>query len=418
MHGKVPAHVCSEVTRRQLLGGLAGEAALAALALGGAGCQPQPPSSLPSGAAPSPTSTTSSPTAAPEAAAAPFPTIQVAGTHRQIGAAVGAQFRDRIEDAVQGQPAFEACLDQARGPLADRVAQLEAATRQAYPHLVEELEGMAEGCGLPFADLFAWNCRSELDAAADPCPPGCSTAGWADPSRMLLAHNEDGPEPYDGRMFVLRARPPSGIWFAALVYPGTWPGNGPGLNDRGVVQSTNYISPCAAAAGIPRYALGRAVLEAPSLEEAIAVATRSGRAFPWHHNLASLTERKLVSLETWPGRHHRLNVAGLHLHTNHLVHPQMLDLPERKGYLARSSEPRLAALQRRLKGQQTVTRATLEAALQDRSGTPCKVCRRPGDEVPGVTVAMALFEAPERRMMLRGGQRCDGPWQIIEPQPG
>jgi len=402
--------------------GLASALAASALSVGGTSCQrgarPRPASPAATRGSGDPSAPTQPVTArsagADRQSAEAYPILDVAGSHRAIGRAVGESFRDLIQQAVVPQPGYRACLTTARGAGSRRVAAFEAAVRKAYPQLIEELEGMGEGCGLPFADLFAWNCRSELDAAADPCPPGCSTVGWVDSSTMILAHNEDGGQSYDGRMFVLRARPPSGIRFAVLVYPGTWPGNGPGFNDRGVVQTANYISPCDVAAGIPRYVVGRAVLEAPSLDRAVAIATQSGRAFPWHHNLASLPESKLVSLETWPGRHHRRDVRGLHLHTNHLTHPEMRDLPERKAYLARSSKPRFEALERRLVGTTPSSSTELVAALQDRSGVPCKVCRRPGDEVPGITVATAIFEAPQRRMVLRGGATCDGPPQVVD----
>jgi len=295
------------------------------------------------------------------------------------------------------------------------VKRFEQAARERFPHLIQELEGMAEGCGIAYADLFAWNCRSEIGAASAPCAPGCSTIGLVRGPTMILAHNEDGNEAYAGRMVVVRVRPPSGIGFTVLLYPGTLPGNGPGINQRGVAQTTNYIAPCDAVAGIPRYFIGRAVLEASSLAHAIELATTPGRAFPWHHNLASCGDGRLVSLETWPGRHHKRDVAGLHLHTNHLVHPEMQGLAEKKKYLARSSLPRLRSLQRLAAGRQLRERDDLLALLQDRTGSPCKLCRRPGDEVPGVTVATASFAAPRSSMVLRNGPSCNGPENRYEP---
>jgi hypothetical protein len=226
---------------------------------------------------------------------------------------------------------------------------------------------------------------------------------------MLLGHNEDGGEVYLGRMVLALVRPPSGVAFAALVYPGTLPGNGPGLNARGVAQTTNYISTCQPTeTGIPRYLLGRAMLEAESLEAAVALATTEGRAFPWHHNLASLPERRLVSLETWPGRHHRREVEGVHLHTNHLTHPEMQDLPEDDAYFGRSTGPRMEALERFVADRQVNSRDDLLAALRDRSGEPCRVCRQPGDPVGGVTVATALYESPRIEMTLIDGPPCGG----------
>jgi hypothetical protein len=234
---------------------------------------------------------------------------------------------------------------------------------------------------------------------------------------MLLAHNEDGHRAYLGRMFVVRVRPPSGIRFVCLVYPGTLPGNGPGLNERGVAQTTNYIAPRTVPDGVPRYFLGRAVLEAESLDRAVAIATGDDRAFPWHHNLASLPDRRLVSLETWPGRHSRVDVRGLHLHTNHLLHESMQDVPEDRDYIERSSGPRLAALRRFARTHELRAPDDLLDALSDRSSRPCRVCRHPGDEVRGVTLASALFEAPRVEIRLAEGPTCLRAIEFVRPRP-
>ena len=290
------------------------------------------------------------------------------------------------------------------------------ATSTRFPHLMEEVAGLAEGAGVDADDLFAWICRAEISVASDPCPPGCSTVGLVREGEMLLAHNEDGSALYEGRMVVLRATPPSQVSFLALVYPGTPAGNGPGLNSRGIVQTTNFISCCAPSEGIPKYLIGRAVLEAESLEEAESIATTEGRAFPWHHNLASLPDARLVSLETWPERHNRRDVTGAHLHTNHLLHEEMAGLPEKAEYIQRSSGPRLEALQRFLEERPFQSREDLIAALSDRRGSPCQVCRHPDDEVPGMTVGTAVYEAPTVEVFLREGPPCqDGEATTLRP---
>ena len=383
--------------RRALLGGALGASVLGALPLGQVACALR------------------SPVAAPSDGRRLFASIAVEGSYRQMGLAMGRALRPHIAAVLLAQPSFQRCCAAAREPARAELESFEQATRQSFPHLMDELEGMAEGCGVDRSDLFAWNCRSEIGALEDRCPAGCSTVGVVAAERMVLGHNEDGHAAYGGRMVVVHARPPSGIAFASLLYPGTLAGNGPSLNARGVGQTTNYIAPCRAAAGVPRYFIGRAVLEAESLEHAVSLATTAGRAFPWHHNLTSLPDARLVSLETWPGRHHRRDVQGVLLHTNHLVHPEMQGLPEDTAYLDRSSLPRLRALERVRRTRPLRTAADVLAALADRSGAPCKVCRRPGDEVPGITVATALFASPRLEMQLFDGPSCGGPAQIVRP---
>jgi hypothetical protein len=382
----------TKLTRRESLRLLAGGAAYGAVAARGLGCAP-----------------------ASRGPAELFDVLDVGGSYREIGHAVGATFRDRIHAALKDQESFGEVLELIRGPLGGRLNSLLEASRSFAPHLVDELAGMAEGAGIAFTELFAWNCRAELRGAADPCEPGCSTVARADERGFVLAHNEDGAAAYHGRMFVLRARPPSRIPFLYLVYPGTLVGNGPGMNARGIVQATNYLAPCEVPEGIPRYVLSRAIAEAENLEHAIALATTEGRAFPFHHNLASLPEGRLVSLETWPGRHSSVEVEGVQRHTNNLLHADMLGLPEREDYLERSSLPRLRALDRMIAETPEPGRDDLTAMLRDHSGTPCRVCRHPGDEVPGVTLAAAIFESPRLEMTLIDGPPCGGASTVVEP---
>jgi hypothetical protein len=391
------------MSRRVVLRGLASGAAASVAAFHGLGCgsRQEPAVGLPDA--------TGDARRVEDPPGEVFASVEIEGSHREIGRAMGEQLGAQIRAVLQSEPSFERCLETARGPARELVEAFLAAARAHLPNIVEEVEGLAEGLDMPFDDLFAWHCRSELSAAAEPCPPGCSTVGLKRSEQMILAHNEDGSAAYLDRMLILRARPPSGIAFAALVYPGTIAGNAPGLNARGVAQTTNYISPCEVPPGIPRYLIGRAVFEAESLEQAVGLATMEGRAFPWHHNLASLTEGRLISLETWPGRHHALEVEGTFLHTNHLLHPEMTDLPERRDYLDRSSLPRLRSLERSTEARPPETREDLLAALTDHSGRPCRVCRHRDDEVPGVTVATAIFESPRPEMTLIAGPPCSSP---------
>jgi len=348
-----------------------------------------------------------------ESVAEPFRVIEVGGSHRELGRQLGEALRGEIHAVLEAADEDLArFLSAAQGEHAGRMAGFRSAIEARMPGLLEELQGMAEGCNQSWNDLFAWNCRSELDVLS-PQEEECSTVGLGSGGGFLLAHNEDGSASYQGRMCVVRVSPPSGVRFAGLVYPGTLPGNGPVLNARGVLQCTNFIAPQAVADGIPRYFVGRSICEAGSLDEAIALATVQRRAFPWHHNLGSLSEGRLVSLETWPGRHSLQEIRGLHLHTNHLVHQDMLDLPEDSSYHARSSGPRWEALQRGVAQGAPQSREDMLALLADRSGQPCRLCRHPGDEVPGVTVATAFFRSPEQRMELLEAAPCFGRSQIV-----
>ena len=345
--------------------------------------------------------------------ASPFRVIDLTGSsYRQIGQQLGEALRDDIA-AVLGEleASFDRCRSAVESHLGTQLSGFREATEARFPELIEELEGMADGCGVPFRELFAWNCRSEIQALN--CAAGCSTVGLADSGGFTLAHNEDGNEAYLGRMVVVRVTPPSGVRFAYMVYPGTLVGNAPGLNSAGICQTTNFISSTVVGAGIPRYFVGRAICEASSLDDAQVRATVEGRAFPWHHNVGSLTDGRLLSIETWPGRADVTEVAGVHLHTNHLTHAAMQSLPEDRSYFGRSTGPRMEALQRLVAAKAPKDRDDLLVLLADRSGSPCKVCRNPGDTVPGVTVGTAVFTSGKAEMELLETSPCFGRSQTV-----
>jgi hypothetical protein len=210
-------------------------------------------------------------------------------------------------------------------------------------------------------------------------------------------------------MFLVLVTPPGGIRFLSLAYPGILPGLGPSLNSRGVVQTTNYIAPVRIAEGVPRFFIGRAILEAPDLERAVELATLKERAHPWHHNLASLSERRLVSLETHPAPRFDLKeVEGVYIHTNHLVHPEMADLPEDKEYGAASSMTRYRVITEAVRRKSPENAKEAVGILSSHEGSPFSPCRHPVGEIHGATLATAVFQAPKIAMTLYYGNPCRG----------
>jgi hypothetical protein len=99
--------------------------------------------------------------------------------------------------------------------------------------------------------------------------PGCSTISLVHGDRCLLTHNEDGDKAYADLMFFLHISQPGKPAIFCLSYPGILPGNAPAMNEDGLILTTNYIPSTEWKAGIPRYFLDRAVLDARNLDQAI-----------------------------------------------------------------------------------------------------------------------------------------------------
>jgi predicted choloylglycine hydrolase len=347
-----------------------------------------------------------------------YPFIEVKGSHREIGRQIGSAMKKHIVSHLALSEQYSNSVDFLEGEGRDIVKKMLDHAWVNFPRLVEELEGMAESLDVPFMSLFAFNCKSEIDLLKE--PPGCSTIALRDHKhdRVTLVHNEDGNDLNIGRMFVVRVTPPSGVRFIVFVYPGLLPGNGPGINKHGIVQTTNYIQPRQVIDGIPRYFIGRAILEAKNLDEAVALATMKPRAFSYHHNLVSLLEnRRILSVETAAYPHHKhdvLDVHGLYVHTNHFLHDGMVEEDETKTRLYdvpyESSITRMNVLSRAIatKGPPSNVEEIMKL-LTLHEGRPYSPCRHPEGDVYGATLGTAVFDMPSRHAVtLYHGNPCHG----------
>ena len=90
-----------------------------------------------------------------------IPLIETGGTPYEIGFDVGRGVRDQIQTAAASTRADYARSNDER--VVERIGAYVVATEQAAPELIEELQGMAEGSGVPFAELFVMNATAELN---------------------------------------------------------------------------------------------------------------------------------------------------------------------------------------------------------------------------------------------------------------
>lgn len=338
-----------------------------------------------------------------------YPLIEAEGSYQEIGYALGSAMKKRILAYFDCSPDFPRCRDylQTRNG-AEQLQRMLGHVEERFPHLAEELKGMAEGLGLEFMTLFAYNCRSEISVLRSGA--GCSTLALQKGGRTILCHNEDGGDTNVGSMYLARVRPSSGVDFVAFVYPGLLPGNGPGFNGKGIAQTTNYIQPHSVADGVPRYFIGRAVLEAESLDDAVNLVTTTPRAFAWHHNLVDLKAGRIVSLETMPDRNSLKEINGFQIHTNHLIHPEMAAKEGQEGDIPyESSLTRMRVLSQAVEKNGAPEEADgMVRLLCLHEGRPYSPCRHPEGEIHGITLGTAVFEAPHPAMTLYHGNPCRG----------
>jgi isopenicillin-N N-acyltransferase-like protein len=342
-----------------------------------------------------------------------FPYIEVEGSYHDIGFEIGRNFGENIKLVLEKRKDWFAGLKGfAQGGGKEYFEALMKITRARLPHLVEELEGISRGAGIDYEDLFLLNVKSEMGArmkVSQPETPGCSTIHLLTENERMIAHNEDGHMAYRGQMFMLKATPPSGVSFIAMVYPGTLTGNGPCLNSEGLGQTTNFIGCKFPKIGIPRYFLNRAVIEAKNLKDAIRIATMPGRAFAFHHNFCSFAEKKTVSVEVTPDNYSVFYPSSIYYHTNHNLHEKTKYLSQDEEYVNSSSMSRykvLAGLISGIRKPQSLTEKDLIRMLSSHKSAPYSPCRHPDGDVHGVTLGTGVLDVKRKQMKIYKGNPC------------
>jgi len=340
-----------------------------------------------------------------------FEFFEVTGSYRDIGFQTGRQFKKHITKLIERRSGWHQNLMNilTSRPGQEKSREYIRLTEKHFPHILQEIQGIADGSGIHFNAIWAMCIKSEL-GALDNEPKGCSTLFYRDQQRLWLFHNEDGHEAYRDIMFVLKAAPPSGVEYISMVYPGIITGNGPSMNNCGIIQTTNYIGSTESEIGLPRYIIGRAVLEAKALQEALEIATLEPRAYPYHHNIGHLGEKKYVSLETTPLSWQAEEPQANYFHTNHLIFNKTRDFEfEDEQYKNTSSLSRYQVIEKELP-QIPFNNPVPEDCIKilaSHTQAPYSPCRHPQGEVTGSTLGTAFFDFKDKKMRIFRGNPCE-----------
>ena len=144
------------------------------------------------------------------------PLLRVAGSHREVGRAIGAATAPVLREAV----AFDAALPagRSREEQLALAARYRDATVAATPWLVEEIDGAAEGADVDPLALFAasieeiWTVRPSQAGTAGPVPGRCSDLVAGPPltvdGHLWVAHNNDLGEESEPQVVAVEWRSP------------------------------------------------------------------------------------------------------------------------------------------------------------------------------------------------------------------
>jgi isopenicillin-N N-acyltransferase-like protein len=372
--------------------------------------------------------------------AVPFVHVQAKGTHRELGRAVGEAAREQVAASVEfflaGFPAMTG------GRLTFAEAELQApayaeAARRWLPHYVEELEGLAEGSGVPFSRLLVLNCGEEFTSDEPLCGPPATVAGAARSPRSgdhctAVAVVKDGRHVVGHNMdwYVIDAA--SNVLFDLTEPDGTRVmglAGAPyllmlGMNNHGVASVSNSVHSNDNRVGVPNAFVRRSTLGARTLEGARDDGLLAARARGTNHFLADLGGR-LWDVETSATAHDFADhtTAGYMAHTNHYAAAAMQPY---EGYGGGESEVRLATAERLLAegvagDEDPVGLVARVLRVHDPSSHEC-ICGHPDESLPpadqGMTVGSIICDLDERRLYACAGPPCENEYRVFEMEDG
>ncbi len=338
--------------------------------------------------------------------------MQISGSRREVGRALGEHARPVLAEYWAQSPTWRALQVWRGHPHVDALARC---AREALPAIWAELEGLAEGLGQPFDDVFLWHCRGDLLSTTD---DGCTTVALrgADGTRWI-GHNEDGDPWLRGRCSMVEAMPEGAPGLVSFCYPGSLPGHAFGMNRRGLVQTINNLRLVGLHVGVPRMLLARAVLDCATLEDAVDLLRDVPRAGAFHHTLGAAGDPRVWSVEVAPSIVSAEEIRAPFGHANHAVHVALDAVRQRITDSSRARQNRLACLL----PDAAAGEAGVRAILRDAEGAFPIHRNDPADTDGENTLATGVFGLGGAEVSLRvfaGGGEPAGFRVAPEPENG
>lgn len=191
--------------------------------------------------------------------------ISVSGSHADIGFGIGSQCRDAIGQSlalVSDEVTRFTSLDQARAKAEKYIPHIQSSA----PHLVDELQGLADGAGITVADALLLQLRFEIVGFDGRGGEGCSSFAANQNGHRVTGQNVDAPAAHKALGMMLKIKPDSGPAMLMYNYYAGMIGY-IGINSRGLSVFGNALLAPGWRIGFPRYLLMRLALEQSSVAE-------------------------------------------------------------------------------------------------------------------------------------------------------
>ncbi len=330
----------------------------------------------------------------------------ISGRPRSRGLQYGRIFKDRIHAFLDKEiygtfaknPPSKDDLLRYAGGCAEQI-------RRYSPVIIEEMEGMTEGSGLPIEETVLVTLHEELwHRGLLPAPEHCTAVAAGPPDtrdgNTYIAQSWDWMQSVYGMSSLLLWKRPEGPSVLSYSFPGLWVGAG--MNSRGVAlvwtSTQNPMKAPGPLVGIPTYVLLAQMLYQDSLRDAVEEARRAKHA-GWFTIVMGDGRGRLVNVEAAPGELEVELSRGSLARTYHGTR-KMTRTPEGQPVKFHPQVQRMLGLLAGKKGQ--LDRLALQGFYGDHQSTICKHYS---------TLDVVLFNATQREAWLERGPGCSGRWK-------
>jgi isopenicillin-N N-acyltransferase-like protein len=346
----------------------------------------------------------------------PCPLIEVSGTPRERGRSYGEQAAARVK---RGIAHYSAQLEAGKLDWAQveaLVARFEPTIAAFEPAYIEEMHGIAEGAGVPYAAIVLLNARTEILKLAqrkqrgEPAPDdpdGCTglvvLPGAAAEGRLIHAMDWDWKAECAETAVVLKVKREDGPDYLTFTEAGALARTG--FNAAGISITANYLE-CDRdyrRLGVPLALIRRKVLEQQQLAAAMNAVYSTPKSAA-NNMIVAQANGIAIDFECAPDETFQVHPQqGLLVHANHFQSPVALSKLVDRGVATTPDslyrDLRVRSLIEPHLGK--VTTDIVKTALFDDFETPWSVCRPPrmnSSNNLSATVAMLVME-PARGVM-------------------
>lgn len=345
-----------------------------------------------------------------------FPVVTLSGDSFSMGRTHGKLLAEKIEANIQ---LYVEMIGGLTGMDKERMIaharKFRPVLEEHAPHLLTEMEGIADGARLSIDEIIFLNARTEIVSMGDPKAVNlsgeCTAIGLqaqrtAD-GKTYLAQNWDWHYKLTGSSAVFRIKPEDGKKMIILTEAGQV--GKIGFNESGLGVLLNILLTGSVEYGVPVHVMLRMILEKDNVKDAVDLVKTLPRSSASHF-LVGDDSGDVAGLELTSETVAELKpVDGVLVHTNHYCDPALVPGDVGK-LLFLDSQPRFDRASKLLAAREKWNFESLKCVLINHDDGLKSICRHVDEAMPFSlrisTVSSVFIDLEGRRMLATRGKPC------------